>query len=758
MRRPRAIPVGGGAAPVPPNDATAKEHTNSWSFAAFRVTVRDNAAVSVCALCEAEQEAGDRKPEDVRRVAKSGKRWQFERHAQHIAMASNGFTGGHGITTAAALQGHAVIKALTGAGATAVDVSNAFGYRQRLAELVADCALPISIVEHPSFRLFISAARKLPAGPTPSLSAKTVHGMMQERAAAATKDLQSRVMGKSVSIGLDAGTNHHRFVGVVIRVHDHDRDGVPLCVAKSYLMKIVADTQPPFTTADVVVVDAPVEVDEEEEEEDDGSDDDDTVEAVPADADDVDDDAAIPPDEEDTTQGKLTSAKLAEFTAGLAKLLKSWGCKRVLGICADNGSNFRHLEAGMRAHGVIINAVSCFAHVGQLFGQTLFGSPTKKALVASLQTATVIANNYRKRHKSAKLPEPVITRWNSWFKLVAEILRRYDKPPEEARRKINVDMLLESAPGRSEAQIIASLRVFHASMLRLKIFTDVVQRDNSTVADGVEVLGLLYEMSTDRHMTNKTLYERVFKDRLTNSRANFMSVPVVLYMAFAPWKVVATDAARADLGTVIGELLQEVDVYGADRAALAQQADKFLRSGFGAGQAHPVSAAGYESFWREVLRNDDYKALHDLARFVLTISHMQVSEAAVERVFSGLKHTVYDRRNRMLPENVADLLTVKWRDGLSAPSVVVVDEPEERKLNLSMITFALQQWMASRATVQRPVVPAALAARHVPVCHRCSQPATATTQLIACRGADCDRHLHKTCASANSMCFRCFLA
>ena len=74
-----------------------------------------------------------------------------------------------------------------------------------------------------------------------------------------------------------------------------------------------------------------------------------------------------------------------------------------------------------------------------------------------------------------------------------------------------------------------------------------------------------------------------------------------------------------------------------------------------------ATPADLEKFWQGKMDSAQCE-FRPLARFVMSLLRMAITEAPVERVFSVLGHQVPKRRNRLLPTNVAALLQVRFRE------------------------------------------------------------------------------------------------
>ena len=605
--------------------------------------------------------------------------------------------------------------------------------------LVWQCrkGIPDSMFSDPDYLKMLEsaiAARKVPA-------LKWHAALKQKRNLLAEKIRASQAAlvkgGYLVDIQFDIGTRaQNRFIAVIVRVqHASGYTTTINNVQRSYVLpqspetarmdvfmyKMVCDKEAPFTMENL-----PDNGDQENENLvlGEAEDEERVANRFEEIEDNGDNNQESDGEEEDAEKdehvnGQMTAKAVAKFLYEDVFTQLSTANRKpiILGMCSDNGSNFRPLKNLLQEnHQMVISDARCFAHVVQKVGNTIFGHPSNKSPlnIASLNYVMFAAIEFRKHLRGTiHLDEPCLTRWNTFFRLVKQIYEKilfgYSAHNDETRDPPNHEIVQElpdfwPAKCRRKPNVNQAIELFKKfidTLAPVNDVTDMAQADNSNLGMGVAGLSHIFvhfKGTAPRTPAEQIAVMKPFKERLVHKNgSHFMTDIVVLYIALLPWRFGGD--GRLVFMAQAKKLFLRVDPLCSDRqlrnqnvAAIVADYDKFCEN-LNVIPNIPQPARTAENFEHQ-WRNTFFNQFPYLAAFALKLARSGISEAACERVFSKLKYIINPLRSRTAIKNVRDQLNINMIDGLASnkelklkecrffTSVIIADEFIECNQNL----------------------------------------------------------------------------
>lgn len=616
-----------------------------------------------------------------------------------------------------------------------------------LIQLFASRGLPDDLVQDPLFTTFIDKVIANKGMPL-----KTAETFVQKRTEVANKlyhQLGAWCKNKLVNLQLDIVTRcGNRFLGVVIQTFNHtvatavpspiqgDQTGSleyirPFFTAqRTFLFDLRCDRQTPFTAAPINVVNGPeefgaaaaaaeliedpIEVHEELNDE--------LIQqaaaaALAAQEEVSDEDEDEDEDDKNDYDGKMSAKKMALRVKHLLAELASVGAT-VIGICTDNGSNFVALAKQLRKLGIYLNDNRCFAHLGQKISNKWFGYHHLDPDIPShnnVVVACIALRKWLRTKKNIYVPEPVLTRWNTFFDLVAHIYKYFLKPwydhnddTVDAPHGDIVDALrlvcwpTNRPPGAR--QCVETCKMFLDRLQPMKTFTNVVQTDGACLLVGIPAFSHVYNAIN----TQATIrYLPSFKARLTAPRGRFLTDTVVLFLALLPWSVVdgrrpVDQAAHDTFMNNAEKLIDRCSAVGFEFGKAKTYRDR-LKVAFQTWRGQPRrttplrTGKRFRDFWENMSKPTAPVAMQTLAYFALNIAAISVSEAACERSFSRVKYIISALRARTTPRNVYNQVLIKEFDLVKKESQIVFfsDRPADVPAEDFHMSDAFTKWEIS---------------------------------------------------------------
>ena len=437
------------------------------------------------------------------------------------------------------------------------------GFPAAMLRFFAACSVGQTTVEHPAFIAMIAAAGAagLKCIPRGISTRRAVRLGMWAEGRGAKDAVMTGAANRYVSLAFDGGTVRMKYMVSTMRTFDVAVVGtahVPGSTMVTRLLDITPSTDPPFTREVLDLDAAPAAAADDDDGEDEAYEALVPEEQWETEVDDDNDDVAIAVDAAEPVDG-FTSANIAKYVMSLASALEHRKAI-VLNVVCDNARNcmgIRRVLDELRPTFVI----GCFAHLGQLFLKDLLNDNA----FAALSTAKQLALEIRKAHKNAALPEPVITRWNSDYRLAAVICQRVDDElPADDRRRVDV------LPAE-----LAKLRAFVSFLEPLDQFTKIVQGDGCTVGLAVEALSLVRGMRVGcTSDPQRSAFDKIFNGRLTKPSGNFLADAIVIYIAFLPRRAIIfhDDVTAPGIVEPVMSLIDKHPKFGIDVVSLKKEA------------------------------------------------------------------------------------------------------------------------------------------------------------------------------------------
>lgn len=417
------------------------------------------------------------------------------------------------------------------------------------------------------------------------------------------------------------------------------------------------------------------------------------------------DEEQVPNDvEAERPQGQMTTLVIAEYLDEILKNLKSVGAV-ILGITSDNGSNMRGVVAALRnSRGSYQNDIRCFAHLIQLVGNKWFGLNNTEPDVRSHNNVMLACVDLRKWLRTTKniyVPEPVITRWNSFYNMIKEILDRFVTPwcahhaDNAAGAAPFEDVIVQLAAcwptqrnvgTRAAAQAVGT---FVRCLAPINKFTNIVQNDSATLGVGIAALSEVFG-------TVEVAYKRALKNRLINPYGRFLSDPFVIFLALIPWKTWDDRTSQMHLKFLnhVKNVLKTVSAFPADPnvapCVYRSRVHEAFKGWVNTMESRTIlrpnvphspkpTLQTFIADWEVSLRSPNPK-IQTLAHFALSLVMCPVSEAGVERAFSAVKYIVDNLRFKTTPQHVFDQVIINQHDNVKQQRDLVFFADEDNDL------------------------------------------------------------------------------